>query len=327
MPVESRHYQHPADLDSLVNLRAIKWFERLSKTLVATDLETDFYLLNLSDNVLLREAEFPELNTALKRACDVLGVARVPRLFLDTRPDPYSLCIGEAQSLIVISSGLVELLDEEELQCAIAHEVGHLACGHAYYKLLTENFANLNQLSSLIPGMGIASFAVKLALYDWYRKADFSADRAAALVMGDAGIVLRMVGKVAGGSRLLGGRVSIETLRQQGEEIEAITAGMRSGSVKNRAAYFFSNMVMQGMLRSQPWPSLRIKELMEWEQTEAARELHAGRIPATPPLAEPKAPEKNFFKRWSNIVTEASRSVFAQESPASEVKEEDAAKE
>jgi hypothetical protein len=59
MNLQPAHYQHPSDRDSLANLRAVKWFERMSKVLVAEDLETDFYLLNLSDNVLLTEREFP----------------------------------------------------------------------------------------------------------------------------------------------------------------------------------------------------------------------------------------------------------------------------
>lgn len=310
MRYNRQSYQHKLDCESLLNLRGIKWFERLSKYLVADDLERDFYLLNLVDNVLMKESDFPKPLEFLSQACDILGVHPIPKLFLDTNPAPHSICIGEQAPLIVLSSGLLDLLSDDELAAAIAHEVGHIACGHAYYKLLAENFSGLSQLTNSIPGVGIAALTAKIPLFDWYRKADLSADRAALLVMGESEPVLRMIGKIAGGSNSLGKCISLDSLLDQAKETRRTIKEMRTGNLKQKTAYFFSNIVMQGMLRTQPWPAIRIFEVLEWTDSGAFEKRLNGQDieePQDQPDAGAEERSAGFFQTWTNTINETTR--------------------
>ena len=308
----SRHYQHPLDRESLLNLRAIKWFEGISKYVVADDLERDFLLLNLVDNVLMTRRDFPKAIGHLERACETLGLSKVPQLFLDTNPAPHTLCVGEHNPMIVISSGMLELLADDELAAALAHEIGHIACQHAYYKLLAENFAGISQLSGVVPGLGAATYALKLPLYDWYRKADLTADRAALLVLRDVEPVLKMIGKIAGGSGRLAQQISLASLLDQARETRATIDSMQTGNLKQRVTYFFSNLVMQGMLRTQPWPAIRVLEIQQWASSTAYQMLLEGQEPpADPPPDRSATKSAGFFQAWTSLVTDAGRSLFS----------------
>jgi Zn-dependent protease with chaperone function len=307
-----RHYQHPLDRESLLNLRAIKWFEGISKYVVADDLERDFHLLNLVDNVLMTRRDFPNVIEHLEHACQRLGLTVVPRLFLDTNPAPHTLCVGEQNPMIVLSTGMLELLAEEELAAALAHEVGHIACQHAYYKLLAENFGGISQLSGVVPGLGVAAFTLKLPLFDWYRKADLTADRAALLVMRDIDPVVKMIGKIAGGSGRLAQQISLESLLEQARETRSAIDGLQAGNLKQRVTYFFSNLVMQGMLRTQPWPAIRVLEIQQWAASTSCQLLLQGQEPpeeqGPPERSSPKT--TGFFKTWTDLVSDAGRSLF-----------------
>ena len=272
-------YQHKKDIESFINLKSISWMSAVSKRLMADELEKDFYLLNLMDNVLMTKEDFPTIHEYLDEACEKLQLEVKPVLFLDTAPDPVTLCIGEKKPLLIISTTMIELLDKDELKAAIAHEVGHLACGHSFYKLMVENFSGITQVMGTVPGLTALGIAAKIPLYDWFRKADLSADRAALLVTQSPDVVIRMIGKLAGGSGKIFESVSEENLLKQSEEIERVTEEMKGGGTIDKITYMFSSAVMNGFMRQNPWPSVRIKEIRDWCETAHYKDLCKGILP------------------------------------------------
>jgi hypothetical protein len=95
-------------------------------------------------------------------------------------PIVNAMAVGFDKPFIVLNSGLLALLTPEEQRTIIAHEVGHIMSGHATYTtlallLLSISARNLPFLA------GIAILPFELALLEWYRKAEFSADRAGLL--------------------------------------------------------------------------------------------------------------------------------------------------
>lgn len=305
-----------------MNLRAVKWIESLSKYLVAEDLEQDFLLHNLVDNTRLSEADFPGLHRSLRHACEQLGLPTVPSVFLDTNPAPHAVSVAGETGVMVLTSGMLDLLSEDELAAAVAHEVGHLASGHAYYNLLAENFAGISHLASAVPGLAAATMAVKLPLYDWYRKADLSADRAAVLAMGDADPVVRMISKLAGGTPKMAGRVSADSLRAQAHDMRETTEVLKRGGLRKRTSYYFSAVVMGSMFRTQPWPAIRLLEAEAWASSEQRRAIDAGEVPP-PEGADPivgeidldaaagdAAETDGVLRRWAASVGQAGRTLL-----------------
>ena len=284
-------YQHKKDIESFINLKSISWLSTISKKVMADELEKDFYLLNLMDNVMMTREDFPAVHNYVDEACEVLQLKSKPVLFLDTCADPKTLCIGEKKPLLIMSTALIELLSPDELKAALAHEIGHLVCGHSFYKLMVENFSGITQSMSIIPGLTALGLAAKLPLYDWFRKADLSADRAALLTVKSPEIIISMIGKLAGGSVSLAESVSEENLLKQSKEIDRVTEEMKAGGTMDKVTYLFSTAVMNGMMRQNPWPAIRIKEIREWCETETYEQLRAGIYPEKKPERE-KVPEQ-----------------------------------
>ena len=48
-------------------------------------------------------------------------------------PQPNAWTSGDTKIFITVTSGLVEMLSEKELDAVIAHECGHILCRHVLY--------------------------------------------------------------------------------------------------------------------------------------------------------------------------------------------------
>ena len=93
---------------------------------------------------------------------------------------PNAFTYGHTRPFIVLTSGLVDMLDDEERFFVVAHELGHIKAGHVLYTVLARNIAAIvsssarpRSASARCSGQGLV-----LALHDWFRKAELTADRA-----------------------------------------------------------------------------------------------------------------------------------------------------
>ena len=87
----------------------------------------------------------------LAEVARTLDAAELPELYVTANPVPNALTIGMNKPFIVINSGLVDLLDEEELRFVIAHELGHALSGHAVYQTLLQRLIVLSGVLSAVP--------------------------------------------------------------------------------------------------------------------------------------------------------------------------------
>ncbi len=71
--------------------------------------------------------EAPELWDAVETMAIAAGI-RMPRLYLSPDPSPNALAAGRSQdqALVVVTRGLLERLDKEELEGVAAHEIAHI---------------------------------------------------------------------------------------------------------------------------------------------------------------------------------------------------------
>ncbi|MDA0313272.1 MAG: M48 family metallopeptidase [Gemmatimonadetes bacterium] len=84
-------------------------------------------------DVLIGPSLTPGLHDSLEGACARLGIAKeAAPAFVYGSPEVQALCISRTGSDCVIrfSSGLVDLLDEDELAFVMGHEIGHFLLGH-----------------------------------------------------------------------------------------------------------------------------------------------------------------------------------------------------
>jgi Zn-dependent protease with chaperone function len=173
--------------------------------------------------------------------------------------------VGFEHPFIVLNSCAVSLLDDDELHVLIGHELGHVISGHALYRtitilLLELGFQNLPFLA------GIALLPIKLALLEWYRKSELSADRAGLLASQDLQASQRVFLKLAGGGDM--GQMDLDTFLEQAKEYE------QSGGPLD-AIY----KILNTLGASHPFNTLRAAELQRWVDGGTYEKIMAGEYP------------------------------------------------
>lgn len=264
--ISSRAYEHPADKSALVALRKLSGFDTVFKALSGLLPERSLRLLFLSDSVRVSDEQFPHLNAMLRDACYILDLEKVPLMYVTQDPKPNAMCIGMDEPIIVVTTGLVELLDEEEMRAVVGHEVGHALSGHSVYRTILLFLTNLALRVSWIPLGNLAVLALVTALREWFRKSELSADRAGLLAGQDLQASMRGLMKLAGGNHLH--EMNVDAFLKQADEYEA-SGDLRDSVLK----------ILNVLPRSHPFTTVRAAELRTWAASRDYQRLMDGHYP------------------------------------------------
>jgi Zn-dependent protease with chaperone function len=264
--ISSRAYEHPADRSALVALRSITGFDTLLRKLSGLLNERSLRLSLLADGVRVGEEQFRELHRMLLDSAATLDLAEVPEMYVIQDPMPSAMTIGLDRPTIVLSTGLVELMDAEEMRFAVAHEVGHALSGHSVYRTMLLWLTNLATNLSWLP-MGRWGIEVIItALKEWFRKSELSCDRAGLLAVQDIEAGVRALMKMAGGAHLA--EMSAMAFLEQARDHES-GGGMRESVLK----------LLNLKDRTHPYTAVRALELTRWVESGAYQRILDGDYP------------------------------------------------
>ena len=253
--IEAKDFQHPWDAKATEALKNVPGLDKVVAKILEYGLERIFYLENTASNVRVTARQFPRLHRALGWGCKIIGVEE-PELYIEMNPVPNAYTYGHTRPFIVLSSGLVDMLDDEERFFVISHELGHIKAGHVLYTIIARNIAEIVAL------VGQATFGVGalvgqglvLALHDWYRKAELTSDRAGLLCVQDIDPCIRTFMKLAGGARQLYSEMDKQEFLRQIRAYEDADASTLNKAYKALITAY----------RTHPFPILRAKELDAW---------------------------------------------------------------
>lgn len=248
-------FQHPSDIRATAALGSVPGFDKALSKVMEYGLERVYYLENLASNVRVTEKMFPRLNRALRWGCKILDLPE-PELYVTVDPVPNAYTYGHTRPFIVLTSGLLDMLDDEERLFVIGHELGHIKAGHVLYTLVAQNIAAIVEIiGQATLGIGaLLGQGLVYALYEWYRKAELTCDRAGLLCVQDFEPCVRTFMKLAGGARSLYGEMDRdEFMRQIRTYEEADTSNLNK-------AY----KVLLTLQRTHPFSIERAAELEDW---------------------------------------------------------------
>ena len=211
-------------------------------------------LLLLGSAVRVDERQFPKLNVLLADVGATLDAGDLPEMYVRASPAFQARTIGMDKPVIVLNSGLIDLLDEEELRFVIAHELGHALSGHSVYRTLLDRLIGMTGLFYALPGGALGMRAIIAALMEWSRKSELSADRAGLLATQDPAVATRVHMKLASGGHL--DDLDITSFFAQAGEYEE-TEDLRDSILKM--------FIVEG--RSHPFNVVRASELRRWTES------------------------------------------------------------
>lgn len=250
--IDSRSWEHPADRAALNALRRIPAFDEVLRRLFGFFGEKPVRLAFQANAVRVSPTQFPRVHQLYREAARVLDAPAEYPLFVTQTPMVNAGAYGMERPFIIVNSGMVALLDDDELRFVLGHELGHVMSGHVLYNTMMVILIRLADLG--FPVVGMAARAVLLALMEWYRKAELSCDRAGALAAHDPEAGMRTMLKLAGGGR--NGETNLPEFIRQADEYRV------EGDLADQVF-----KVLNVLGADHPFPVMRVAELRRWYES------------------------------------------------------------
>ncbi|HET6266764.1 MAG TPA: M48 family metallopeptidase [Acidobacteriota bacterium] len=264
-------FQHPGDREAIKKLDNMKSIQRLMSRVSGDFLERSFRMINMAQRVQVTPKQCPKIYDMFRESCEILDIKEIPEIFVTTIYDANAFSFGIKKYSVILHTGLLDLLNEDEIRFVIGHELSHIKCNHMMYKTLLYlmTFVGVQIFGYLFKVAAIALLPLEMKLRAWERRAEFSCDRGGLLVVQDPQIAQTALVKLAGASKSLLPSIDMgEVLRQ-------------ADALRDMDEEFFvrAMRLYHNAFRSHPFPIIRIKELHNWSQSNRYRKILSGDYP------------------------------------------------
>ena len=273
-------------------MRKLTGFDVLLRKLSGLFNERSLRLQFLASGVRVSERQFPQINDMVRDGAYILDLPELPDVFVTQNPIANAMTLGSDKPFIVINTGLVDLLDAEELRAVVGHELGHVLSGHAVYRTMLFHLINLAARIAWMPIGYIGLRGIILGLEEWYRKSELSCDRAGLLASQDPDAARRMLMKLAGGARL--SELSSDAFLEQAHDYDAVP-DVRDGLLK----------ILQLQGNTHPFAVVRFAEIDRWINSGEYERILAGDYPrrdtdSTATIGEEiRSAAKSYQESWN----------------------------
>ena len=252
--IKPAEFMHPEDAAALDSFKTIPGFTQAMKLVMKYENEMQWYGGNIASSIRLSPLQLPEIYKHLPPICARLGIEE-PEFYLKMDPQPNAWTYGDTRVFITLTSGLVEALDDEELDAVIAHECGHIICRHTLYR--TFEYIFWNTMSQNVPKD--ADGILKLAYLYWARKSELSCDRVSAMIT-SPDVALRMMARFAGGPKSITSKINMEEWAKQADIYDDL---YKNNNLWNKALLLGNTMGLD-----HPFWAVRVREVLNWCKTE-----------------------------------------------------------
>ncbi len=253
---------HPEDAAALRQMEGLPGFAALVKKILAIGIENLQYGVNMASTIRLSEKQLPKIYKHLPPICQRMGIPE-PEFYLQMNPAPNAWTSGDTRIYITVTSSLVEMMSDEELDAIIAHECGHILCRHVLYhtvaRWISSGLANLGLLGTL-------ATPVQFALCYWSRKSELSADRAASIITSPE-VVASTMARLSGGPKSLTSQIDLKEWASQADEYDKI----QNSGLWNKTLQL---AVIAGL--DHPFSAVRVREILKWGESEQYRMIKNG---------------------------------------------------
>lgn len=249
--ISPRAYQHPADRAATAALGKVPYLDQVVRKLVALGYERALRAASLGSSVKLGQEQLPHVWVLHRQVFNVLDLTDVPDLYLTQFPMANAVTIGSDRPVVILNSELVRLLDDSGRRVVLAHEAAHVHSDHVLYQTALLILLRLGSSTRLPILAGLPLMAIQLALLEWFRAAELSCDRAAALVTRDPQAVCRTLMTITAGEEAE--ELNLDAFIAQGMEYDEGGGGLDR-----------LTKLMQDLQLTHPMPVRRVRMLLDW---------------------------------------------------------------
>lgn len=248
-PIE---YEHPFDKAALNKLRALSGLDVVTNFLLNW-MYVKWNVIGLQgSNFHVTRDSCPELFLLVKDVAATLDVTDFPEIYTEWGYSVNGYTTGNKdQTLMVLNSGAVDLLTDQQLKFVVGHEMGHIKSGHVLYHMMAQLFTSMVEFIPL--GEKLLK-PIHFALLYWNRMSEFTADRAGLLACQNKDEAIQAIMKMAGVPMKYFENMNQDSFIKQAEEFETKYSGLAETAIKNITIASSSH----------PWTVFRAGELLKW---------------------------------------------------------------
>jgi Zn-dependent protease with chaperone function len=249
--ISPRAYQHPADRAATAALAKIPYLDEVVRKLIALGYERALRTAALGSAVRIGESQLPAIWVLQRQVYNVLDMERVPDLYITQFPFANAFAVGTQRPIVVLNSELVRLLDDDGRRVVLAHEAAHIHSDHVLYQEALLILLRLGTSVRLPLLAGLPLLAIQLALLEWFRAAELSCDRAAALVTRDPQAVCRALMTMSAGEAA--DDLNLDAFIGQAMDYSEGGSGVEK-----------ITKLLQDLRLTHPMPVRRVRLLLDW---------------------------------------------------------------
>lgn len=298
--ISPRAYQHPADRAATAALARVPYLEEVVRRLIALGYERALRAASLGAAVRLGQHQLPGIWVLHRECFNALDLEPVPDLYLAAMPIANAATIGHDNPVVLVNSELVRILDDPGRRAVLAHEAAHVHSGHVLYQTALLILLRIGSSARLPMLAGLPLLAIQLALLEWFRAAELSCDRGAAIVTRDPLAVCRALMVITAGEAAA--QLSLDAFIAQAMDYE------ESGSGLDRITRRWQDLGV-----THPMPVRRVRALLEWVRAGEYDRIIGGeyvRRGEEPPWREETdAAQEHYARRVTDAFAQAGSSV------------------
>lgn len=263
------------DRAALAALQRVPLLPKVVEKFYEVGLDRWVYCWNMAMCVRCGPRQYVTVYDVMRECCRILDMPE-PELYVTSNPFPNAFAGGVERPYVIIRSSMIDTLSDEQLFHLIGHELGHIKAEHILYSSVAQViFPLLEMIGRRTLGLGdVASIGLVMALTEWWRQAEISADRAGLLCSQNfelsAGANLALC---AGPSRLAH-EMNTEAFLEQSRTYQEM--GLLDSLGKAVIYILYSSTA------THPMPVHRTRELERWYQSGAFQRIMDGDYAKTP---------------------------------------------
>ncbi|CAN5306400.1 hypothetical protein BH11PSE2_BH11PSE2_08500 [soil metagenome] len=181
------------------------------------------------NGIRLGPDQLPDIFGVAIAAARRVGLPRMPELYVAGDRMWDALTLGDERDAFICIGSVLTNFAAEDLLFVLAREMGHVAAGHGLWRTVSQFVSGAHGPRSIM-GDGVLKLlnptklvesAIDVPLMAWARHAEITADRAAALAVGDPMVARRVITQWTIKSFPLYGRLNQAALERQLIEAES----------------------------------------------------------------------------------------------------------
>jgi len=269
--IHPQEYEHPLDREALNILQKISGIEALYQKFQGSTIEKAVLLSYKGEKLKINSKNFEKIYALYMKACEILDFDNPPDLYTSWDYNLDAHAFGVEKPSIFISSGTIDILNDDELMFIFGHELAHIKSGHMFYYNLARRFLPLIINNIPIPNVPVLGKVVvesiQYPLYHWSRMQELTCDRAGLLCCQNEISSYRVLIALAGVPlKYQKDNYVQEFIEQSRQFIEDDFEPTDKIIKKFSQAYSFDRYLNAGELipQTHPFPMLRIGKLKEW---------------------------------------------------------------